>query len=410
MVLIKNQLSSLNFQITLLVLSTFGLYVLYFGGTGDINLFVQAGEKISNGTDPYLDSEYANSPLAAVVIHLISLLAPGSAFTTIVISLNLIGVIGFIILLSKNSSVNSNFGIAILALALSIPFRALIANVQVTGLLLGLFALAYKLNTKRFYLCSFLQYLCIGCAVELKPQVALPFALIFLIKKWNVFSALSAAFVFLALHLYVSIRFGGFLDLLWIEKIGKFSDKSLLVGPEISVWKFFANLHVPLSVLSMMAALLLLAYYTTFFVFRKSSLEKMLLLASLGPLLSSYGHMYDLVPFMLLLGLNLFLTPPTKFILLFAFIVPGGETYTLVVPFTVIAYSILYAFLRKYDYDFNHLFLLPPLYLIVIFIFSISSSNGDLELELSTRVAFLVPILIYVFYKNFNGYKQFATG
>ena len=382
-----------NLHYGLLFLFSLALIVHYRNGLGDIDLYIQAGKKILARENPYVKSEYANSPLGGVVIYAFSLLISKSALPIIILLLNIVGLISFIKTVTKNVPIY-NVYLAIIALSLSISFRALISNVQVTGIVLGLLALAISLANKKTSTTVFLSYIIMGCALELKPQVALPFIFVLVFKNWNLSIFLKTVGFYALLHFIVSIRFGSFLEILWFEKLSQFSEKSLLPGYEISIWKFFEVLLNQPTYIRAISTLALVLYFITLIIMRKRSTQDLLLIAALAPLVGSYSHMYDLVPVILLVALSLGINLSSKLVILLALIFPSQLDIYLMgsILFLCLVSFGTYKFIRKEFLPAEQVSV--ALYSSGILIFANWFSEGDIELELSTRLALLIPVAL----------------
>jgi hypothetical protein len=391
---IKKYFSSTLYSATFLFISL-GLLIHYRGNAGDIDLYTQAGGKILAGENPYLNSEYANSPLGAVIIKLLSLLFPESFFPLVIQGLNIMGVLIFVQLLRKYEARVNFLGIAILGLALSTPYRALIADVQVSGTILGLFSLALILKDHKFPLVHFCAFLMIALCVEIKPQVGLPFALIFWYRYWNRLYFFGAMALFLLGHLLVSFQFGSVLEFLWFEKLAKFSAKSLLPGPEISVWKLLNHLTDQESAIRIIGMCSVILYYLILISLRNKPDSFLLFFATAAPLVTSYSHMYDLVALVLIIAFSEHIVSSAKIpALLLLVIPPGTEPRVLlaIIGMTLIAFCILS--LVTIASDFRIATFLIACVFLVLFL-ARHYSTGDIELELSTRLVVLIPLLVF---------------
>jgi hypothetical protein len=127
---------------------------------------------------------------------------------------------------------------------------------------------------------------------------------------------------------------------------------------------------------------------------RKRSTQDLLLIAALAPLVGSYSHMYDLVPVILLVALSLGINLSSKLVILLALIFPSQLDIYLMgsILFLCFVSFGIYKFIRKE-------FLLAEqvsvaLYSSGILIFANWFSEGDIELELSTRLALLIPVAL----------------
>ncbi len=384
-----------------LIISTF-LIFKYFGGTRDIALYTTAGRSILDGVNPYFNSEYANSPVAAVLMLLISKLFPSTLFPIFIQLMNILGILFFANIHKSIFQIRKSSNLVFTFLALSIAFRALISNVQVTGLILGLYALAVYLNEKGNYLPKLAGFLLIGFAVELKPQIALPFALIFVLRHMSFPKLVITTIIFTLMHTALSVFYGQALEALWIDKIRSYSTKSFLPGPEISPFKFFALFVNQQNVLKVVGVLLLISLYLAIAFKSISSHKTALLIASIVPLLSSYSHMYDFAALMVIIGLGNYLNYSQLMIFLSVMIAPPNLSHNVLFIFVVLLFIVFeYESLwyrRKIEFDS----ILSLMYSILTLLASKFISSGDVELELSVRLTMLLPILFFTLGKNFK--------
>ena len=382
-----------SFIIIFLIISTILMWH-YRGGGRDLNLYIVAGSKILNGENPYADSEYANSPLGAVLIYSFSLLVSHHVFPYMIQFLNILGILFFAVYISKVHFNQYNFGLSLIACVLSTPYRALIANVQVTGIILGLFVVSVKLcRSKNFYK-EFLGFCFIGIALEIKPQIALPFAVYVFIKNWKTKSFLMFSMFFIVLHFLLDLFYGAILEILWIDKIKAFSDKSFISGPEISLWKFLVSFLDSNEVIQTLTFFAMVVFYVMLFSSIRANSPYVLTIISFAPMLSSYTHMYDLIPFIILIGVRSIFSVNFKILALTVLIVPPQINFFNFGSIVVICLLACGAFviLRK-TLRLKSLWCSLAYSILVLFL-SYSYSAGDIELELSARLIFLIPLLI----------------
>lgn len=266
----------------------------------DFGDFIKAGELIWNQQDPYSQLMYVNSPVSAVYVYLLSKLFFFLHFPIFIQVLNVVGLYFFLNQVLQPSLSNAIF-LAFALLPFMSPARALIANVQVTGLVLGLLAFAIFLSRRSKP--EFLIAIPMWMAVELKPQMALPIILILVFERHLNLKriALLSSYV-VAAHAIVSLRFGSQVDLNWIRKLMRYSDSSYIEGYEISYWK-------PLAIYSGQEGLVKILSLTTIIIFMlciicfslKGKIDYAILMSLLFPLQNSYLHLYDLVPIALVL-------------------------------------------------------------------------------------------------------------
>jgi hypothetical protein len=268
---------------------------------GDFGDFVKAGELIWNQKNPYSQLMYVNSPVSAVIFYLLSRILPILLIPTFIQILNLIGIMFFFKVVLKNAN-RANLLWIFVVLLLFNSTRALLANVQVTGLLLGLIAASLTLtrNSAPAYKVVFPLWL----AMEIKPQLAVPFVLVFLFdSKIHKARILLLGIYYFAAHLVVSFKFGSSIDQLWIKKIVSYSSNSMKEGYEISYWKGLAILlgeEKYIQIFSQGVVMITLCFVVYFAL--KSQTNWAILLAILFPIQNSYLHLYDLVPASILIA------------------------------------------------------------------------------------------------------------
>lgn len=271
------------------------LAVRYRDYLGDFGDFVKAGALIWEHQNPYAKLAYVNSPVSAVIAFGLNKLLPFLFFPLFWQLLNLIGLFFFFKLVVRKDF-QSVLPIVFAGLAFLNVTRALFGNGQVTGLVLGLFAvgLALAKNNNSVFLVMLPTWL----ALEVKPQLALGFVAILIfqekiqVKRFFVLGS----YVILS-HAAVQLKFSGNINGLWIQKLLTYSSSSLKQGYEISYWKavaIYSGITGPVRLLSTFFILLTLAFII--FTSIKGNTASALFAAILLPLQNTYLHLYDLVP------------------------------------------------------------------------------------------------------------------
>lgn len=282
------------YMILFFTISIFLVWI-YRGNLGDLGIISDAGEKILKRVNPYAESEFANSPLTAVLIHLISQVFPSTIFSTLIQIANIIGIVVFVKYIHSYFKLPDQSGLILLILALTISYRALISNVQLTGILLALFVLSQKLVSKPGREQKYLGYAAILLAFELKPQIVLPLLLITFVSKRDYCVKFLAILTSVAGHAIVNIHYDSLLERLWIEKITAFSNKSFLAGPEISLWKTLAYFSGALDFTKIVSSVVLISFYLVLVVLIFKNPERAFIFSLAAPFVGSYSHMYDLL-------------------------------------------------------------------------------------------------------------------
>jgi len=292
-------LSSLPVSIITLLAVFIVMSLNYSTNLADFGDYIKAGSLITDGINPYEQLMYANSPISALFFYLVDWILP---FPILPIMIHLLNTLGAVFFLRWYVGQRFNalyLNLFAITLILGVG-RALFGNVQVTGIALGLVALAFTLNKKLKSPYFSLSVLLL--ALEIKPQITIPFIVLFIFQRTGVLKKVTYLFFSaLTLHVTVELYFGGNLHLTWLEKVLRYSRNSTLQSSyEISIWKGINQiidqpqfLRV-ISVLSIVITLFLVARYS------KLNPEKAVFLALIFPVFNSYVHLYDYVGILLI--------------------------------------------------------------------------------------------------------------
>ena len=292
-------LSSLPVSIITLLAVFIVISLNYSTNLADFGDYIKAGSLITDRINPYEQLMYANSPISALFFYLVDWILP---FPILPIMIHLLNTLGAVFFLRWYVGQRFNalyLNLFAITLILGVG-RALFGNVQVTGITLGLVALAFTLNKKLKSPYFSLSVLLL--ALEIKPQITIPFIVLFIFQRTGVLKKVTYLFFSaLTLHVTVELYFGGNLHLTWLEKVLRYSRNSTLQSSyEISIWKGINQiidqpqfLRV-ISVLSIVITLFLVARYS------KLNPEKAVFLALIFPVFNSYVHLYDYVGILLI--------------------------------------------------------------------------------------------------------------
>ncbi len=265
----------------------------------DFGDYIKAGSLITDRINPYEQLMYANSPISALFFYLVSWILP---FPILPIMIHLLNTLGALFFLRWYVGQRFNalyLNLFAITLILSVG-RALFGNVQVTGITLGLVALAFTLSKKLKSPYFSLSVLLL--ALEIKPQITIPFIVFFIFQRTGALKKVTYLFFSaLTLHVTVELYFGGNLHLTWLEKVLRYSRNSTLQSSyEISIWKGINQIIDQPQFLRFISMLSIVT--TLFFVARYSKLnpEKAVFLALIFPVFNSYVHLYDYVGILLI--------------------------------------------------------------------------------------------------------------
>ena len=281
--------------ISIFIIMSFN-YSLNLADFGD---YIKAGSLITDRINPYEQLMYANSPISALFFYFVSWVLPFPILPVMVHLLNILGVLFFLkwyVGQKFNAFYLNLFGITLI---LGVG-RALFGNVQVTGITLGLVALAFTLDYK--LKSPYLSLSLLLLALEIKPQITIPFLVLFIFQRIGAFKKITFLFFSaFTLHATVELYFGSNLHFTWLEKVLRYSKNSILqTSYEISIWKGINQIIEQqqflrlFSLLSIVIVLIFVAKYS------KSNPEKALFLALIFPVFNSYVHLYDYVGILLI--------------------------------------------------------------------------------------------------------------
>jgi hypothetical protein len=139
-------------------------------------------------------------------------------------------------------------------------------------------------------------------ALEIKPQITIPFLVLFIFQRTGVFKKI--IFLFLSafiLHATVELYFGRDLHFTWLEKVLRYSKNSILqTSYEISIWKGINQIIDQQQFLRVISLLCIVFTLVLVVKYSKSNPEKALFLALIFPVFNSYVHLYDYVGVLLI--------------------------------------------------------------------------------------------------------------
>jgi len=369
-------------------------YSLNLADFGD---YIKAGSLITDRINPYEQLMYANSPISALFFYLVSWILPFPILTVMVHLLNVLGAIFFLKWYAGQKFNALYLNLFSITLILGVG-RALFANVQVTGITLGLVALAFTLDHK--LKSSYLSLSLLLLALEIKPQITIPFLVLFIFQRTGVFKKI--IFLFLsafALHATVELYFGSDLHFTWLEKVLRYSKNSILqTSYEISIWKGINQiidqqqfLRV-ISLLSIAITLILIAKYS------KLNPEKALFLALIFPIFNSYVHLYDYVGILLIAikYVNLKRLESSILLLPFLFFFPLSKNLFLLSVTIELVVMITIMFRLK-----NRAFIWVSLGLFTIQIITYPLVlNLNQEIQMSIYLSIFTVLLSYYIYRS----------
>lgn len=384
------------FAIFLLILETIYLCFRYSNSLGDFEQYITAGLYISDGRNPYEALMYTNSPVSAYLIFTLKSYIPIIFKPFIVQTVNVIGVSYFLKWYLGKKLTPKSIMVLNLLLLLNVN-RALFGNVQVTGIVLGLIALAFNLvsanNKLRYY-----SIIPIWIAFEIKPQITIPFLIIYIYSnksKIRKFTEIIGLLV--SSHLILDYLLGVNLTFQWCEKIIKYSRNSLNQNSyEISVWKIFADIFGHENWIRFISLILILVFIIFLMKITKTKPDMAIFLALAFPLINTYVHLYDYVG-LTLIAIKL-ITSDNKSSFYFLnplfFIFPLSGTSLIIVVILQLFSAVYFTiYFKDYRFMFGGIFIV----ILQLFLYyNFELVNQELEMSLFVSINFLISIIFYV--------------
>ena len=394
--------------LVLAVLTETILLILRVKGLHNSELLINVGQKIINGENPYIPLQpYGTFP--GLIYWLINFLTFNTGSPFIFIVLNLIGVAFLVQYLV--GPLNTNQLLLIISLILiTSPIRALTANVQHTGIIIGSLLLGNYLLTKTYKDRIGVIKTCCGAfcyffAIEIKPQIALPFIIIWIIvlKKYKFIPVLFGIGIFT--HLLIDIRYGKFLEVDQFNVWQIMRNDKLTISEQTSIWKvltYFTSNRIDWFGISF---LLYIAVISCLIVIAlKTQNDKLLKWSLIIPILTAYLHLYDLVVISIYIC-YLIISRDKRFgnFILFGLLVIPTRFNTQAEVLNSLVFLLglavyLICFWKKTDL-LKLLRIILEIVIAYILVFVVSRLNLDLETRVSVQLSLALMIFTFSRYK-----------
>ena len=373
-------------------------YSLNLADFGD---YIRAGSLLADRTNPYESLMYANSPVSALFFYLISLLIPFSILPIMIHLLNVIGIV-FFLKWYLSQKLNALVFYILSLLLVSGAGRALFGNVQVTGITLGLVAAAFAINTK--YKFNLLPIFLLLLAFEIKAQIAIPFLVLYIFQGVRAFKKIFIFIVsLLSVHASIEMYYGGNLHLVWLKKVIKYSQNSVLESSyEISIWKSINDILDQEQLIRILSTITVLFLLLLIIKFSNQNSEKAIFFALVFPIFNSYVHLYDFIGVLLIAVKYVSVGRFDKIVLVspFLFIFPLSKNlfYCSILIELFLLIIVLYKF-RNMAYAG----LIFGLFIYQVFMFS-HLINRYQEIQMSFYLS--IPTLLLSIYTYRNTFKN----
>lgn len=284
-----------RFFLSLIILLQVGTLLSTVDSLRNSGLLVDAGKNIFHGRSPYtIPNPYGTWP--GILFAFVDYLSFSTITLYAIIILNLCG----FALLAKFLLPVSDVRVVLILALLTSPIRALVSNVQNTGIILGSLIIAlfmlnkFELNGKQIHLHASAFFFLF--AFELKPQLTLPIIILVLVQRRMPSLLASFLLQFFLIRALLDVWVGEILELEQIKIWKLMRTDPLAMKEQISPWKvmgyFFPNAvdWFALSFVFTIILILMLAYFGI-----RNKLKNLEVLAVVIPLASGYLHYYDLL-------------------------------------------------------------------------------------------------------------------
>ena len=391
---------SLILFLTLFLIMSFK-YSLNLADFGD---YIRAGSLIADRTNPYESLMYANSPVSALFFYLISLLIPFSILPIMIHLLNVVGIV-FFLKWYLNQKLNTLVFYILSLLLVSGVGRALFGNVQVTGITLGLVAAAFAINTK--YKFNFFPIFLLLLAFEIKAQIAIPFLVLYIFQGVGALKKISIFVIStLSIHASIEMYYGGNLHLVWLKKVIKYSQNSVLESSyEISIWKSINDVFEQEQLIRILFTITVLFFLLLIMKFSNQNSEKAIFLALVFPIFNSYVHLYDFIGVLLIAIKYVSRGRFEKLVLVFPFLFIFPLSKNLFVTSILIELILFTIILIKFK-NKAYIGLIFGLLIYQIFMFP-HLINRNQEIQMSFYLS--IPTLLLSLYTYRNTFKNSSS-
>ena len=261
------------FYSIILFASVILIFNLYNIGTGgDFRYYVDNGANIFIGINPYLN-DFRSGTFGPLAIYLFSRVIPEGIIQFSFYFLNILGIFS-ILYYFKSKLTFSSLVICFTLIIWSAPFREIVVDGQITGILYLLIFSAFlllkrKRTASRYKTNVFIAALLSAVAVDLKPHICLPIILFIGLAQQRYRYLIAVLAVLISAHLLIDVWFRSFTELQWLQNLlGVQGSKNYSKWPEqYNIWPIFDHLlpggylfWKSLSVISVITIFALLTY------------------------------------------------------------------------------------------------------------------------------------------------------
>jgi hypothetical protein len=266
----------------------------------DYGIYLAAGKRLLNNQNPYADPLFRSGYLAATLFYFYSLLIPAKVGILLIRTFSLFALFRLIRFSVKDISTKSQIFCFSLILW-STPVRALIADTQVTGILIALFlganSFSFALRPSKifFYGKNFMCSLLFLISVDIRPQLAIVVLIIWVAQNKKYFLGAYTLLSWIVLRISVGHLCHKNFNYIEIHQLLAINKWYLPNSDSTSFWRLAEYWGMSPSAAADIA--IFLFGITFLFAFYNANLKSNLafITASLTPLLLTYSHPYDFI-------------------------------------------------------------------------------------------------------------------
>ncbi len=277
-------------------------------GLHDGLVYIQAGQDIANGKNPYSEGITRSGTVSSLLIYFIYIFIPKTIAAQVFQLINFACIGWFLWVIRGKQWKIEDYLLAVLVSFWLSPVRELLAINQVNAFVVALLGTAIWINSKtpvrKKYLINAGIGLCFALAIDLKPHLLLVVLLV-----WAVFNRSVAVFnwtisLFATLHIAIDLYIGEITELTWISRILEVeaTASTTKLGDSVTFWPIFQRLFPQWIELVPRISILLLLFVclTALYMAIRDRINSAIVFALAAPGFYIYFHFYDMIPIALI--------------------------------------------------------------------------------------------------------------
>lgn len=300
--LLSTEKKYFKFNLVLIIVTLPLLFQFNWEHARDASAYAGAITELLNGKNPYESGVFRGGLVGASLIFLIAKFIPLVFQATVFLLLNILGVVFFLRVMLLPGYSRKNLLVYLIVIYCS-SSREGLNTIQITGILLGLLAVAVKCagheitKTKSFSL-QILGIMAAVIAVDLKPHFIGPALLIYFIRFKLIKTGVWVFSLILTSHLAVDILFGKWFTIDWARLLLSLASRE--VAPEraefVNIWSIFSTFIGDERILNVLPIFLIAIVMLVAIRMKSLNFVQMWAVGFSIPLLSTFNHYYDYLP------------------------------------------------------------------------------------------------------------------